>query len=428
MKKVIALLLLTLLLAPVLATSQSAHLPEKGASPLATYWAGVFERGLGKAAVGYSYVILRHGEIIAAGSKGYAKAPLSPQDKGIPFKVDTRLQIASCSKPITAVALLHELEKKHLSVDTPIWPLIREQFPTVGAGVEGLTIRHLLTHKTGYDFGYLHSPLRENAKKLLAQPLPHAPGQNARYSNINYGLAHLVLEIISGRDYESYVREEILRPAASEGMALKVAAEDGPYYYNFGSPVSEGKPISLDFTDEAGPYGWYATAREVARVLRKVRTNSYLSPRATTQMFEEGLGWNRTVIDSQPVYFHDGQWIEDGVGTRSGVMIFPDDVEAVVLINTNGPFAPNNILLRGFTGCYPRMRFDKANDKGKAFINIEPTLLSSEIRWTDDGSEPSKTSKLFQGAIIADLPVTIRCAEFIKGEPATFVSTLKIDK
>ena len=73
-------------------------------------------------------------------------------------------------------------------------------------------------------------------------------------------------------------------------------------------------------------------------------------------MFEQELGWHERDFHACPAYGHDGQWVIEGnIGVRSGIMILPDDVEAVLLINTNGPFFPHRILESGFEDCYPRI-------------------------------------------------------------------------
>ena len=320
-------------------TTGSAPPPAtKTTPPLQTYWEDVFHRALDHAAAGYAYAIYHRGQPVAVGAHGYARVPGGDDDPGIPMTTDTRIQLASCSKPITAVALLHELEHQGKSASARMWPLIDHLFETAGDGVEAITIEQLLTHRTGYEFGYIETPRMENASTLLAKPVPHPSGEKRRYSNINTSLARIVLEAISGRDYEDYVREEILRPAGADGMKLKVREDEVAVSYAY-NDLSVGKPIVDDFTDDAAAYGWYGTANEVARLLRRIRTSEYLSEESTTAMFERGLGWSKRDLHACPAYGHDGQWVLNGnLGVRTGVMVLPDEVEAVLLINTNGPF------------------------------------------------------------------------------------------
>ena len=65
------------------------------------------------------------------------------------------------------------------------------------------------------------------------------------------------------------------------------------------------------------------------------------------------------------------QWVIEGnLGVRSGVMVLPDDVEAVLLINTNGPFFPHRILESGFEDCYPRISHSVDRDAGQAWVYV----------------------------------------------------------
>jgi len=98
------------------------------------------------------------------GGKGYARAPIASDDAGVPMTAATLIQIASCSKPITAVALLHELERLGLTPDVRMWPLIEGVFEDAGEGVDQITVEQLLTHTSGYEFGYIESPRIESAR------------------------------------------------------------------------------------------------------------------------------------------------------------------------------------------------------------------------------------------------------------------------
>lgn len=424
--KINSVILTTIFIVAVFVAPAHAQHPvdESKVTSLSQYWQTVFQKSLGHVAVGYSYAIYKNGNPIAVGASGYAIAPNDSLPDGLAMTMDTRMQIASCSKPITAVALLHGLEEKGLNPDMPMWPLIIDSFEVLGKGVEEITIKNLLTHHSGFDFGYIETPLIENARLLLSNPVPNKPGESYQYSNINTSLARIVLEILSGKDYESYIREYLLIPAGINGMKLKVDADEVAWSYDYSGDPEIGAPITYDFTDEAAAYGWYATANELAVFLRFVQTNRYLSEDATAAMLENELGWGKSKLPSGYAYRHDGQWIiENNVGVRTGMGIFPDDVEAVILINTNGPFFPGTILMDGFRDCYPRVTYAVNHETNTASIHISIPPFAEEIRWTSDGTEPTIHSNLLNGPINIAAPVTIKCKGFVRGEAVTFTTT-----
>ncbi len=85
--------------------------------------------------------VWRDGETVF--SKAYGMANLS---YGIPWEVDTRTNIGSTSKQFTAFAVMLLAERGELSLDDDV----REHIPELPDLGESITIRHLLSHTTGY--------------------------------------------------------------------------------------------------------------------------------------------------------------------------------------------------------------------------------------------------------------------------------------
>ena len=382
-----------------------------------------FARALDHSTVGYSYAVYWNGEPLVSGGHGMAR-PASAEGP-IMMNSATRLQIASASKPITAVALLHEMERKGLSIDTSMWSLINEDFPDVqpSESVRNVTVRQLLTHTSGYEFGYIWSPRLENTRALLAEPVPHPPDKR-RYSNINFALARAVLEALSGQPYESYVRSFLLEKVDAQGMSLRVDSVATPYSYAFAGKSDAGAPLAIDFSDDGGPYGWYATAEELVRFLNGVREGAFLSPEWTATMLEEGLGWGIQQTSSGPAYRHEGQWaIHGNRGVRSGIAILPDNVEAAVLTATNGLFSMTSIITKAFDACSVNAYSLKVQEE--FWVHADIPRHADRVRWTDDGSIPTADSREYDRGIKVPASATVRVQGFWKNRPVTFVRTLR---
>ena len=196
-----------------------------------------------------------------------------------------------------------------------------------------------------------------------------------------------------------------------------------------GEEHSLGVPIAIDFRDDGAAYGWYATADELARFLRQVRINKYLSPENTQKMFERGLGWGKRNTSAGAAYRHDGQWILKGKrGIRSGIVILPGGVEAVLLINTNGPFSASDILIRGFDASVPRIATMSDKKSGEILVNIEIPFYADEVRWTVDGSVPSVKSQIFNKPIRINGSTTLKVQGFRSDSPVTFINTYSFNK
>lgn len=150
-----------------------------------------------------------------------------------PITVDTRFCIGSVSKQFAAAAILTLQQNGKLSVDDPL----SRFFPDYAYG-NRLTIRHLLDMRSGikefYDVEYIDNAftelptgelrdvitndktVEENQKTLEAwlmkQPLQFEPDTDFEYSNSNYFLLARIVEIVSGKPYNDYVRETIFEP------------------------------------------------------------------------------------------------------------------------------------------------------------------------------------------------------------------------
>lgn len=362
------------------------------------FWADFLDRSMNNAVVGYSFVLYRNDTMLVDISKGYAV-----REKKIPMTSDTRIQIASCSKPVTATALLHELARKHISVDTPVTAILSKRFKSFGKGVDSITIRHLLTHTSGYNFGYLENPLYENAEKLLASNVPNQVGGRSQYSNINTALARIILEQLSEQQYEDYVREKLLSKVGANKMRLEADSNEVAYSYKYIDDSLKGTPIHDDFRNEGAAYGWYATANEMARFLYGVSNHLFLSPEATDEMLRKGLGWGATPLHFDTVYSHDGQWVIDNhVGIRSGIMLLPGNYSAVLLLNTNAPVFPGDVLRRGFSELMPRV--SRERDAKFSYLHVDMPSQADRILYTTNGALPGLNSAVYKRSIKVAAP------------------------
>jgi CubicO group peptidase (beta-lactamase class C family) len=157
-----------------------------------------------------------------------------------PVVPDTIWRIYSMTKPITSVALMTLYERGRFQLLDPVhrflpaWRGLKVCEPTEDGGcrlVEAarpVTFRDLLTHTAGLTYArnpdepvarlYLEAgllrrdfPLQEFAVRLAEIPLVFHPGRHWHYSVATDVCGHLV-ELLSGRRFDDYLREEIFEP------------------------------------------------------------------------------------------------------------------------------------------------------------------------------------------------------------------------
>jgi CubicO group peptidase (beta-lactamase class C family) len=151
-------------------------------------------------------------------------------DRGheIPNTVDTQFGIASGTKGLTALAVASLIEDDLLELATTARSVLGDDLPLID---EGVTIEHLLSHRSGIgdyldedadlDFAdYLMPvPVQELAttEEYLAvldgHPAKFAPGAEFAYCNGAYVVLALIAERASGVPFDELVRRRVSEPA-----------------------------------------------------------------------------------------------------------------------------------------------------------------------------------------------------------------------
>jgi N-acyl-D-amino-acid deacylase len=101
---------------------------------------------------GVALAVSRNGEIMVA--RGYGL--LDQSNLNNPVNAGNMFRIASVTKPITAMAILQLIHQGKLTLDTPVWALLKDDYPllpgrALAKDVDKITIRHLLQHSAGLD-------------------------------------------------------------------------------------------------------------------------------------------------------------------------------------------------------------------------------------------------------------------------------------
>ena len=127
--------------------------------------------------------------------------------------------IASCSKWFTSALVMTFADEGKLSVDDPISKYLPD-FAT--ADKKNILIRHCLSHTTGIESEPFtlaslrdhrkYKTLGEEVRGFASKPMAGKPGEVFAYSTVGLNIAGHILEVISGRDFETLFQERIARP------------------------------------------------------------------------------------------------------------------------------------------------------------------------------------------------------------------------
>jgi len=176
---------------------------------------------------GTAVSVVKDGKLFFAKGYGYAdlenKIPVDPEQTGF--------RIGSVTKLVTWTAVMQLVEQEKLDLDADINTYLDFRIPDTYP--EPITLRHLLTHTSGFE--QIHSdilvsesddlvPAREFLVSHMATRV-RPPGTCVAYSNFNSDLAGYIVGQVSGQPYDQYVKEHILDPL---GMAHTTASSPMP--------------------------------------------------------------------------------------------------------------------------------------------------------------------------------------------------------
>ena len=230
---------------------------------------------------------------------------------------------------------------------------IAEYLPDYPNG-EIITVHHLLTHTSGIpDFFLLIDPEALSSQwsvdKVMElfrdEPLDFIPGERFSYSNSGYVLLGYLIEKLSGKPYEQFLRENIFQPV---GMAN--TAYDRPGASSAGRAKGYERDLTpaqrIDITTGHGSGALASTIGDLYLWSRALGTGALLAQDSTDMMFtpyvetvpfdifDYGYGWYINTSSDPPHVLHGGGF----PGYQAIIRIYEDtDVVVIMLGNTWEP-------------------------------------------------------------------------------------------
>src|SRR5919112_5679446 len=159
--------------------------------------------------------VVRDGRLVY--KRGFGMANL---DYDVPNTTSTRFNLASVSKPFTAMSIALLAQQGKLSLDDDI----RKYVPEIPKYDEAVTIRHLIHHTSGIReyqalvrFGgrgieEAHTPKAILNMLARQKNLSFKPGAKYSYSNSGYFLMGIIVERVSGKSLRAFAEENIFKP------------------------------------------------------------------------------------------------------------------------------------------------------------------------------------------------------------------------
>jgi CubicO group peptidase (beta-lactamase class C family) len=342
---------------------------------------------LGEDTPGVVIGVMKGGELDFA--KAYGLADLT---YGVPFTPETPTNIGSTSKQFTGFALALLASRNALSLDDDV----RKHIPELKDFGTTITLRHLLTHTTGYR-EFINTLIIEGRQVLEGdyigpdevirviqnQPsLQNEPGAEFNYNNSAFSLATMVVARVTGRPFAEWMRDEVFLPL---GMTKTwVRANPGqiiPGRSNGYIPGDGGFREVRDLHGSTGAGGIYTTPGDLAKWMRNFRTAELGGPEVIRE-----LTTSYVLTNGEPTNYGLGLFVGTNRGQRrwqhggndiahSSTFVYYPDLDAgyVVLSNYQGvPGGIAGVVLDAFFS--EHMTAEQSAD-ATAAVTVPPATL-----------------------------------------------------
>ncbi|HET9985000.1 MAG TPA: serine hydrolase domain-containing protein, partial [Longimicrobiales bacterium] len=241
---------------------------------------------------------------------------------------------------------------------------------TAGSEKRGITLQQLLTHTSGLSACGAAAGVerRDSAvQAILSCRMAYAPGEGHLEVADDYNLVAALVEISSGRSFEGYVRDRVLRPA---GMARTGFWGDGGAAA-VARPRVPAEPGTLPATvwhdgwrhlnwGLRGASGMYSTVGDLYRWLLALRDHTVLgdaapeliAPRALVRRepdaaVYEAFGWENEIRADGRREARIAGW-EPWAGASSAIWLLPSD--AIIVLSNAGAVGDESWSRRVATG------------------------------------------------------------------------------
>ncbi|UNI16460.1 hypothetical protein JDV02_002892 [Purpureocillium takamizusanense] len=264
--------------------------------------------------------------VVVVGTDGTELFAKSAGKRGVSGTEDMALEhifwIASCTKLLTGIACLQQVERGSLKLDDSdqlesFCPELKDfKVFNKNGGLEpkrkGITLRMLLTHTAGFGYPFFNEKLRdwcisEGAQMSAASlsdmnaPLLFQPGEGWEYG-INIDWAGIALERATGTKLNDYIQTHICQPLGLENVTMFPTSEmkeklaymhqrshDGTYLardHFYEQPLKAQTKEQQDAIFHSGGAGMFAKPQEFCRVL-SVLLNGGICPKTGAQILRK---------------------------------------------------------------------------------------------------------------------------------------------
>ena len=316
------------------------------------------------------------GETVHTYTTGYADVA-----RGIPFAMDTLLNLYSASKVSTVTAGMRLVERGLLDLGAPVARYLPEAAGITVRTEDGgavpaqntMLVEHLFSMSAGLTYD-THSPamerlmqqtdgapsLQQVAQTLLREPLAFEPGTRFCYS-MCHDVLGAVMEAACGLPLDELMQKEVFDPLGMKDTTFRLRPEQrvrmAPHYLHYSSRTRQAESVFLKERMDmglgsaylSGGGGLISCVQDYAKLAAALANGGrladgtvFLKPESIAQMQKNRLATEQSKVDFEQM----GGWSKAGYGYGLGVRTLLDP-ERNNALSRRGEFGWDGML-----GCY----------------------------------------------------------------------------
>lgn len=266
--------------------------------------------------------LVQNGKVLYERATGFAD--LADE---IPNTVETKFASASAGKVFVAVGILQLIGQEKIKFDDTLGKLLDIPLNAIDPNV---TVRQLLNHTSGVpDYfdesvmeeyeelwaDYPNYKIRHNSDLLplfLDKPMMYPKGEKFQYNNSGYVLLAMIIEKVTGMEFDAYLKERIFDVCGMEltgyyeldRLPAKCA---NSYIYCQDTNDYRTNIFSVDVKG-TGAGGAFITVRDIVRFWTGLLEGKLISKALVSEMLKKQSGDG---MDAEEGYYGYGVWIID---------------------------------------------------------------------------------------------------------------------
>lgn len=257
--------------------------------------------------------------------KGYGIRNLETKE---PITQSTNMEMASVSKQFTALAILSLVNNGKISLNDKVYKYLPNK------SFENVTIKQLINHTSGledaeeaFSTEWDSTKIATNDDVLKWYSVENRNKNNSsqifEYNNGAYEVLPIIVEKVSGKKYEDYIKEKVFKKAGMRktvafNLNSPVAIDERAFYYHKDSSGKWNKMDGHPLTGLLGAGGIYTSVDDYFNYDNALRNNSIFSKEVHQLIFEKNDSIKTAKSLQSNLSYAMGWFVNDSIAEHTG--------------------------------------------------------------------------------------------------------------